>query len=137
MRATAGVENGLGEHRAIVATIDSVRAIAIPPRESGYGSSAKLRFLALATCSCNGVSREGAKQGIAVERVRVEAAGEFGGPGEPAENATYRARITANASEEAIRALVTHSDTVAEIQNTLRAATPVVLAGFEAAVAGS
>jgi hypothetical protein len=35
--------------------------------------------------------------------------------------------VNANASEEEIRELLRHTDTVAEIQNTLRVGTPVKL----------
>lgn len=138
MRISARVEHSVGEHRATVATNGSGRAIAIPPRDGGYGSSAnggELLFLALATCSCNDVYREAGRQGIAVERVELEVDGEFGGPGDPARNVTYRVRIAAQASAEQIRALATHTDTVAEIQNTLRVLTPVGSAEVEAVVA--
>jgi hypothetical protein len=43
----------------------------------------------------------------------------------------YRARVTAQASEEEIRELMKFTDTVAEIQNTLRIETPVVLSEIE------
>ena len=61
----------------------------------------------------------------------MEVDGEFGTEGEPAKNVTYRARVTAQASEAEIRELMRHTDRVAEIQNTLRVETPVVLSGVE------
>lgn len=92
----------------------------------------ELLFLALATCYCNDIYREAAQRGLAVTDVEVDVEGEFGAAGEPARNVTYRARVTARASEDEIRALLTHTDSVAEIQNTLRAATPVTLSQVEA-----
>jgi uncharacterized OsmC-like protein len=88
-------------------------------------------FLALATCYCNDIYREAAKRGLKVEHVEVEVAGEFGAEGEPARNVSYRAKVTAQASEAQIRELMSHTDRVAEIQNTLRVETPVTLSGIE------
>jgi hypothetical protein len=64
--------------------------------------------------------------------VEVEVSGDFGGVGEPARNVSYSAWVKAHASQEAIRALMAHTDQVAEIQNTLRTLTPVLLSQIEA-----
>ena len=99
-----------------------------------YGSSAnggELLFLALATCYCNDLYREATKRNIKVERVEVNVEGEFGAEGEPAKNVTYRAKVAAQASEEEIQDMMRFVDTVAEIQNTLRVVTPVVLNQIE------
>ena len=88
-------------------------------------------FLALATCYCNDIYREAAKRGFKVEHVEVEVEGEFGAEGEPARNVSYRAKVTAQASEAQIRELMSQTDRVAEIQNTLRLGTPVILSGIE------
>lgn len=88
-------------------------------------------FLALATCYCNDIYREAAKRGLRVEQVEVEVEGNFGAEGEPAKNVTYRAKVTAQASEAEIRELMSHTDRVAEIQNTLRVETPVSFSGIE------
>jgi len=45
---------------------------------------------------------------------------------------TYQAQVTAKASQQEILDLMRHTDTVAEIHNTLRAGSPVVLTGCEA-----
>ncbi len=135
MKISARVQNGRGEHHAVVTTNGNTQSIAIPPRASGFGSSAnggELLFLALATCYCNDIYREAAKRGIAVERVEVEVDGQFGAEGEPARQVTYRARVVADAPEAEIRELIAHTDTVAEIQNTLRVPTSVTLDQVEA-----
>jgi hypothetical protein len=67
---------------------------------------------------------------VLAAEVTVE--GEFGSEGEPAKNVTYHARVTANAPESAILALMTHTDRMAEIQNTLRIGTQVRPTGMEA-----
>lgn len=62
----------------------------------------------------------------------MEVDGEFGAEGVPAKNVTYRATVAAKASEAEIRELMQATDTVAEIQNTLRAMTPITLSQIEA-----
>ena len=115
-------------------TNENVHSIVIPPKLSGYGSSAnggELLFLALATCYCNDLYREAAKRNIKMERVEVNVEGDFGAEGEHASNVTYRAKVAAQASEEEICEMMKFTDTVAEIQNTLRTETPVVLSQIE------
>jgi organic hydroperoxide reductase OsmC/OhrA len=134
VKISARVENSHGTHRATVTTNGNTREVAIPGRESGYGSSVnggELLFLALATCYGNDIYREAAKRGIEVQAVEVAVDGAFGAEGEPATAVTYRARVVAHASDAEIRALMAHTDTVAEIQNTLRAVTPVTLGTVE------
>jgi uncharacterized OsmC-like protein len=134
MRISAKVENSKDNHQVILQTNDNVHSIVIPPKSTGYGSSAnggELLFLALATCYCNDIYREATKRKIQVDRVEVEVDGDFGAEGEPAKNVLYRAKIAAQASEEEIKDMLSFVDTVAEIQNTLRVVTPVKLDQIE------
>src|SRR5574338_532399 len=134
MKITAKVENSKDNHQVTLQTNDNVHTIAIPPKATGYGSSAnggELLFLALASCYCNDIYREAARRNIKVERVEVNVEGDFGAEGEHAKNVTYRAKVFAQAREEEIRELMEFTDTVAEIQNTLRIGTPVVLTNLE------
>lgn len=134
MKITAKVENSKDKHQVTLQTNDNVHSIVIPPKSTGYGSSAnggELLFLALATCYCNDIYREAAKRNIQVERVEVDVDGDFGAEGEPARNVTYRAKVFAQASEDEIREMMKFTDTVAEIQNTLRVGMAVVLAETE------
>jgi organic hydroperoxide reductase OsmC/OhrA len=134
MKITAKVENSKDSHQVTLQTNDNVHSIVIPPKSSGYGSSAnggELLFLALATCYCNDIYREAAKRNILVERVAVEVNGDFGAEGEHAKNVTYRAKVSAQASEQEIQDMMRFVDTVAEIQNTLRIETPLVLSEIE------
>jgi organic hydroperoxide reductase OsmC/OhrA len=119
----ATVENRDQHHAAVVATQGTRRELSIPPHTEGRGSSVnggELLCLALATCYCNDIYREAKARGIEVLRVHVDAAAHFSGPGEPAHSLSYRARVTARAPEQAIRALMAETDRVAEIQGTLR-----------------
>jgi len=134
MKISAKVQNSAGQHHVTLRTNDNVHSLAIPPKPTGFGSSAnggELLFLALATCYCNDIYREAAKRGLKVEQVEVEVEGEFGADGEPARNVSYRAKVTAQASEAQIRELMSHTDRVAEIQNTLRVEAPVILSSIE------
>ena len=135
MEIRAQVRNSYGAHQATLTTNGADKALAIPSGPSGFGSSAnggELLFLALATCYCNDIYREATKRGIEVEEVTVAVAGQFGAAGEAATGVSYRARVVAEATEAEIAALMRHTDTVAEIQNTLRAPMSVTLAGIEA-----
>jgi uncharacterized OsmC-like protein len=135
MNISAKVENSKDNHQVTLQTNDNVHSIIIPSKPGGFGSSAnggELLLLALASCYCNDIYREAAKRNIKVESVDVEVSADFGGEGEPAKNVTYRAKVAAQASEAEIREMMKFTDTVAEIQNTLRIATPVVLTEIEA-----
>jgi uncharacterized OsmC-like protein len=135
MKISARVENSKDNHQVTLQTNDNAHSIVIPPKTTGYGSSAnggELLFLAVASCYCNDIYREAAKKNIKVERVEVNVEGDFGGEGDPAQNVIYRAKVHAHASDEEIREMMKFTDTVAEIQNTLRIQTPVVLIEIEA-----
>ena len=134
MKITAKVENSKDNYQVTLQTNDNVHSIVIPPKPAGYGSTAnggELLFLALATCYCNDIYREAAKRNISVERVEVNVEGEFGAEGEPTKRVTYQARVFAHASDDEIREMMKFTDTVAEIQNTLRMGTSVVLTEIE------
>lgn len=123
MLIEARVENERGRHAAQLTTDGTRHSIAIQPRPSGFGSAAnggELLCLALATCYCNDIYREAQKSGIEVVRVEVDAFAEFSEPGAPASRMSYRATVTARASETRIRELILHTDRVAEVHNTLR-----------------
>lgn len=138
MKIVAYVDNSRDQHHVTLTTNGNSHSITIPPRPSGFGSRAnggELLFLALATCYCNDIYREAAKRNIQVEKVKVEVSGDFGAEGEPATNVTYKAKVHARGTEEEIRALMEHTDTVAEIQNTLRMVTEVKLSEVEVVTA--
>lgn len=131
----AAVDNRQDSHQVVLTTNDSEQSITILPKSNGFGSSVnggELLFLALATCFCNDVYREAAQKNIVVKRVEVEVMGDFGdAPGSPTNNIVYNAVVEAEASPEEIAALLRHTDTVAEIQNTLRRTTSVTLASAQ------
>lgn len=134
MKISARVENSRDNHEVTLQTNENVHSINIPPKATGYGSSAnggELLFLALASCYCNDIYREATKRNIKVERVEVTVEGDFGAEGEPAQNVMYRAKVFAQANVKEIREMMKFTDTVAEIQNTMRTGTPVILTQIE------
>ena len=136
MQTSARVESRQDQHHVTLRTNGQVHTLAIAPKPGGFGSSAsggELLALALATCWCNDLYREAAARGIAVQGVEVEVDAEFGAAGEPARQIRYRAKVTADAPDEAVRELVEHTDRVAEVHNTLRRGIAVELASFDAA----
>ncbi len=109
MKISAQVRNRAGSHEIEVKTNDTPHPLVIAPKASGQGSSVnggEPLFLALATCCCNDIYREAARRGIKVEQVEVEVDSDFGAEGEPARNVTYRVKVSAEASQQVIRALV-------------------------------
>jgi uncharacterized OsmC-like protein len=134
MKFSARVENSKDNHKVTLEAGTNIQSITIPPKNTGYGSSAsggELLFLALATCYCNDIYREAAKKNIKVESVEVNVEGDFPATGEPAINIVYKAKVAADADEQEIRDLLRFTDTIAEVQNTLRIQSPVILAEIE------
>jgi uncharacterized OsmC-like protein len=124
MEIRASVHNQRATHRAVVSTDGRESTLKILPKPGGTGSSingGELLCLALATCYCNDLYREAARRGVPVDAVEVEVVSEFGAAGEPARRITYTARVESPAPAAEIAALLRHTDTVAEVQNTLRA----------------
>lgn len=139
MEISARIHSSFGEHLATLTTDGQGQSLDLPATPSGSGigvNGGELLFLALAICYGNDIYREAAKRDIEVERVEVDVHGEFGGPGEPGTNIRYSATVTANAPEADIVELMRHTDTVAEIHNTLRAGTRVELAEVTAITTG-
>lgn len=130
MQITARVSNTPSGHTVEVETQGRKQSIAIAPKSAGRGSSVnggELLFAALATCFCNDLYREAAKRGIDVQTVDVEVTGTFGNPGEPARDISYRVQVSADAPPATIDELIRATDSVTEIQNTLRTGCPVRL----------
>jgi organic hydroperoxide reductase OsmC/OhrA len=128
MKITARVSNTSSGHGVEVETDGRKQPIAIAPKSAGSHSNARgssvnggeLLFAALATCFCNDLYREAAKRGIQVESVEVEVSGTFGNAGDPARDISYRVLVRADAPQQTIDDLIRATDSVAEIQNTVR-----------------
>ena len=130
MKYSASMQNVDGKLDVVMKKGDVTSAVEIAPGKNGFGSSisgGEILFLAIATCYCNDLYREGKKLGITVDGVEVYVDGDFAGPGEPATNVECKIKVTAQASEAEIRKLVEHTDVIAEIPMSLRRGTQVTL----------
>jgi uncharacterized OsmC-like protein len=130
MKITARVSNTPSGHTVEVETEGRKQSIAIAPKSVGRGSSVnggELLFAALATCFCNDLYREAVKRGIEVHGVEVNVTGTFGNPGEPARDITYRVQVQADVPKATIDDLIRTTDSLTEIQNTVRAGCAVPL----------
>ena len=134
MKILASVKNTVSSHTATVKTNDLESALDIPKKSTGRGSGingGEFLYLSLATCYCNDVFREAEKFGVVVKSVEVNVEGEFGGVGEPTTLINYDVKVSAEANDEKIVDLLKHTDSVAEVQNTLRLGIPVNLRNIE------
>lgn len=123
MQISATINSTLDNNVVTVTTNGTDQQIPIAAKATGFGSAVnggELLLLSLATCFCNDVYREAKKRNLALTSVSVVAMGEFGGEGEPGFNFKYKADVVSDAPHEEIEALIAHTDTVAEIHNTLR-----------------
>lgn len=130
MHISASILNTGQQNEVKVTTNNTSKQLSIPSKIEGKGSAVnggELLFLALATCFCNDLYREAAKRKMDIRSVEVNVIGEFGAEGEPGFNIQYEAKVDASATEEEIRDLVSYVDTIAEVHNTLRVGTKVVL----------
>ena len=129
MKFSALIKNSSKEHQVTLKVGEKQQSLPIAPRPTGGSSvtGGELLFLALATCFCNDIYREGAKRGITMSSVEVEVDGDFEAERQPASNIVYRVKVDADASEEKLQELIVYVDSIAEIQNTLRLGTPVKL----------
>jgi len=130
MNYSASMHNNDGELDVVMKVGDRINTLQIAPKRRGYGSSisgGEMLFLAIATCYCNDLYREGRKLGIQVDGVEVDVDGEFGEPGDPAWDVKCKIKVIAQASEEEIRKLVEHTDAIAEIPKSIRNGTPISL----------
>ena len=128
MEISALVSNSAGRHEAVVRTGAASRSLEIPGNPEGKGSSAnggELLMLAVATCYCNDLYREGQRLGLDIEAVEVEAIAEFPGVGLAARGIRYSARVKSSADPGRIARLLRETDAVAEVHNTIRAGVPV------------
>ncbi len=129
MKFRASLKNSPQDHQVRLKVGDKEQTLPIAPRPTGGSSvtGGELLFLALATCFCNDIYREGAKRGITVNSVEVEVDGDFEAERQPGSNIVYRVKVDADAEEEKLHELIRYVDSIAEIQNTLRIGTPVAL----------
>jgi uncharacterized OsmC-like protein len=130
MKIAAHIANTPSGHSDEVETEGRQQSIAIASKSTGRGSSVnggQLLFAALATCFCNDLYREALNAALRFHTVKVDVTGTFGNPCEPARDITYRVQVDVNAPQSTSDDLIRATDTVTEVQNTLRAGCAVRL----------
>ena len=135
LHISAKNENRKGENKITLTTNNRSQHIEVGSKADGYGSKVnggEYLMLAVATCYSNDLYREAKKREIKVESVEVEVQGVGESKaGAKFDRVKYNVIVSADASEEEILALMRHTDSVAEIHNTLRASVQVEIGTFE------
>jgi uncharacterized OsmC-like protein len=129
MKVSAAVRSASSHHEIVVRTAYSEQSLVVPGKPAGGSgiSGGEFLMLALATCYCNDLFREGARLGMSIEAVEVEASAEFAGVGLAATNIAYRAQVWSPATAAEVAELLRVTDAVAEVHNTVRRGVPVTL----------
>lgn len=128
---TSKIVNKKNFNEISVETNGKLQNISIKTKENGFGLSingGEMLFLALATCYCNDIYREANKKNITIHEVHIDVSGEFqSNPGSIAENVIFNVAVKGDATQEKLIELMKYTDTVSEIQNTLRSGITVKL----------
>lgn len=128
MEISARISNDANRHHVEVCTAGVARELAVAAKASGRGSAingGELLMAALATCYCNDLYREAARLDIRIDGCVVIAKACFRGVGLAAESVTYSAKIESRATPDHIELLLSETDRLAEVHNTLRSGCPV------------
>lgn len=124
IRNIAGTSLAVGSSASRTVTIDRAQSA------GGLGlgfNGGELLLLAIGGCFSNDIFREADKMSIRVTSVEIEVSADWGGEPVRAQNVTMKVKVDANVSPDRIRELIRHTDSVAEIPNSLRHGTQVTL----------
>lgn len=128
MEISAHIRNAPSSHSLCVSTAGRTQSLPVPGKPEGRGSSVnggELLMAALATCYCNDLYREAERLGIGISACEVTAVARFDGVGLAATSITYAAKVESQASAEEVERLLSETDRLAEVHNTVRAGCPV------------
>lgn len=89
----------------------------------------QLLYLAIGGCVSNDLFREASARDVALTTVRVIVRGDFSGTPAVSEDIVYEVELAGDAPREQLEELVSHVDAIAEIPNSLRRGTSVILSG--------
>lgn len=124
IRTISGTSLAVGSSGARTVTIDRTK------ESGGLGlgfNGGELLLLAVGGCYSNDIFREAAKRSVTVHNVQVTVSADWGGDPVRAQNLTFNVSVEADATESEIMELIQHTDSVAEIPNSLRLGTQVKL----------
>ena len=123
MEMSAYIRSGSNFHELAVSSDGTSRPLVISAKPSGRGSAVnggELLMAALATCYCNDLYREASRLGVPIAGCEVRVQGHFNGVGLAAQSVTYSAIVESSAPAVQIEALLSETDRLAEVHNTLR-----------------
>lgn len=129
IRTIAGTSLAVGSSGPRTVTIDRAK------EAGGLGlgfNGGELLLLAIGGCYSNDVYREAAKHGLRVQNVEVKVTADWAGEPVRAQNVCFSVSVEAEATAQEILELIHHTDSVAEIPNSLRLGTAVELAETKA-----
>ena len=129
IRTVAGSSLAVGSSGPRTVTIDRAK------EAGGLGlgfNGGELLLLAIGGCYSNDVYREAAKRGLRVQNVEVKVTADWAGEPVRAQNVCFSVSVEAEATAEEILELIHHTDSVAEIPNSLPLGTAVQLAETKA-----
>ena len=124
IRTVAGSSLAVGSSGPRTVTIDRAK------EAGGLGlgfNGGELLLLAIGGCYSNDVYREAAKHGLRVQNVEVKVTADWAGEPVRAQNVCFSVSVEAEATAQEILELIHHTDSVAEIPNSLRLGTAVQL----------
>ena len=104
--------------------------VADRPQPAGGGrgfNGGQLLYLSIAACISNDLFREATSRGITLTDVALTVDGDFPGRGEPSSPISVTLSLVGDASQADLAALVDEVDRIAEIPNSIRGTTPVVI----------
>lgn len=133
VRTAGGAATGLGNAGPYTLVVDR------PDGAGGRGlgfNGGQLLYLAVAGCVSNDLYREAQAAGISLTGVRVIVTGDFSGDPPVSDEIVYRVEIEGDAPAQDLERLVRRVDEIAEIPNSLRAGTSVMLAGASVGARG-
>lgn len=102
------------------------RPVAGGGRGLGFNGG-QLLYAAIAACLSNDLYREAPRLGIRLSRVAMTVDGDFPGRGEPSSPISVVLEVEGDAPEARLAELVDLVDELAEIPNSIRAATPITI----------
>lgn len=124
MRTVDGGPAALGSAGALTLVAD--RPLDGGGRGIGFNGG-QLLNLAVAACVSNDLYREAARRDLVLTAVRVLVDSDYGGDPPVSGEIVYDVEVEGEASADELSELLAHVDRIAEIPNSLRAATAVTL----------
>ena len=107
-------------------TVVADRPVAAGGRGLGF-SGGQLMYASIAACVSNDLYREASTLGIRLSRVEITVDGDFPARGQPSTPVSVDVQLEGDADDARLDELLAVVDRVAEIPNSMRGTTPIVI----------